>query len=84
MFQLEDELRDALVALGFLEAQTPAFVGDQEGEVRVANPLNTQEPYVRRDVLPSLLRRVEYNLARGSRDVRLFEIATSFRVGIAP
>jgi len=81
MFQLEDALRDALVALGFLEAQTPAFVGDLEGEVRVANPLNTQEPFVRRDVLPSLLRRVEYNLARGNRDVRLFEIATSFRAG---
>jgi len=81
MFQLEDELRDALVGMGFLEAQTPAFVGAEEGEVRVANPLNTREPYVRREVLPSLLRRVEYNLARGSRDVRLFEVATSFRAG---
>jgi phenylalanyl-tRNA synthetase beta chain len=62
-----------------MEAQTPAFVPEGEGGVRVANPLNTREPFVRRSVLPSLLRRVEYNFARGSRDVRLFEIATSFR-----
>jgi len=79
MFQLEDALRRALAARGLLEAQTPAFVPEGEGDVRVANPLNTLEPYVRSTVLPSLLRRVEYNFARGTRDVRLFEIATSFR-----
>lgn len=79
LFQLEDELRRALVGRGLMEAQTPAFVPEGEGEVRVSNPLNTLEPYVRRSVLPSLLRRVEYNLARGNRDVRLFEIGTSFR-----
>lgn len=33
---------------------------------------------MRRELLPALLRRVEYNLARGNRDVRLFEIGTSF------
>jgi phenylalanyl-tRNA synthetase beta chain len=79
MFQLEDEIRDALVARGLFEAHTPAFVPEGEGDVQVANPLNTLEPFIRLAVLPSLLRRVEYNLARGNRDVRLFEIATSFR-----
>jgi len=78
MFRLEDELRRAMVTLGLYEAQTPAFVSEAEGDVRVANPLNTQEPYMRRVVLPSLLRRVEHNFSRGSADVRLFEIATSF------
>ena len=48
LFQLEDELRHALVARGLFEAQTPAFVPEGEGDVRVSNPLNTQEPYVRR------------------------------------
>jgi phenylalanyl-tRNA synthetase beta chain len=79
MFQLEDEVRNALVGHGLFEAHTPAFVPEGEGDVEVANPLNTLEPFIRRAVLPSLLRRVEYNLARGNRDVRLFEIATSFR-----
>jgi phenylalanyl-tRNA synthetase beta chain len=79
MWALEDELKDLLVGRGFFETQTPAFVPEGEGDVRVSNPLNTQEPFMRRSVLPSLIRRVEYNFARGARDVRFFEIATSFR-----
>ncbi len=78
-FALEDQLRDYLAGAGLFEAHTPAFVPEGEGDVLVANPLNTQEPYMRRALLPSLLRSVEYNLARGNRDVRLFEIGTSFR-----
>ncbi len=80
LFRLEDELRSALVARGFFEAQTPAFVPEAEGNVRVANPLNTREPFMRRTLLPSLLRRVVHNFTRGARDVRLFELGTSFRV----
>jgi phenylalanyl-tRNA synthetase beta chain len=34
---------------------------------------------MRRWILPSLIRRVEHNMAHGNRDVRLFEIGTSFR-----
>lgn len=79
LFQLEDEVRRALAAQGVYEAQTPAFVPEAEGDVQVSNPLTTTEPYVRRALLPSLLRRLEYNLAHGNRDVRLFEIGTSFR-----
>jgi phenylalanyl-tRNA synthetase beta chain len=33
---------------------------------------------LRRELLPGLLRRVERNLARGVRDVRLFEVGTAF------
>jgi len=79
LFRLEDRIRDRLVARGFLEAQTPAFVPEPEGDVRLLNPLSQEEPVLRRDLLPSLLRRVEANLARGNRDVRLFELGTSFR-----
>jgi len=79
LFQLEDELRRALAGQGMYEAQTPAFVAEGEGDVQVSNPLTTTEPFVRRALLPSLLRRLEYNLAHGNRDVRLFEIGTSFR-----
>jgi len=79
LFGLEDDLRAALVGRGLLEAQTPAFAPRGEGDVEVANPLATTEPMMRRAILPSLLRRVEYNLARGTRDVRLFELGTSFR-----
>ncbi|MEQ9568853.1 MAG: phenylalanine--tRNA ligase subunit beta, partial [Longimicrobiales bacterium] len=79
LFRLEDELRTLLVGRGLFEAQTPAFVPEAEGDVRLSNPLSQEEPVLRRDLVPSLLRRVERNLARGVRDVRLFEIGTSFR-----
>jgi phenylalanyl-tRNA synthetase beta chain len=87
LFALEDELRDMLVGEGLFETQTPAFVSESEGDVRVSNPLNTREPYIRRVLLPSILRRVEYNFAREARDIRLFELGTSFRtagVGAPP
>ena len=79
MFELEEELRRVLASRGLFEAQTPAFVPESEGDVQVANPLTSTEPFVRRAILPSLLRRVEHNFAHGNRDIRLFEIATSFR-----
>ncbi|NNL30517.1 MAG: phenylalanine--tRNA ligase subunit beta [Gemmatimonadetes bacterium] len=78
LFQLEDRIRAALVGQGLFETQTPAFAPANEGDVEVANPLATTEPVMRVALLPSLVRRLEYNLARGNRDVRLFEIGTSF------
>jgi phenylalanyl-tRNA synthetase beta chain len=81
LFRLEDELRALLADLGLFEAQTPAFVPEAEGEIRLSNPLSREEPVLRRILLPSLLRRVERNLARGVRDVRLFELGTAFRRG---
>ena len=81
LFRLEDRLRGLMAGLGAFEAQTPAFAKESEGEVRLSNPLNKEEPVLRRELLPSLLRRLEYNLARGTRDVRLYEFGTSFRKG---
>ena len=81
LFQLEDRLRDLLVARGLYEAHTPAFVGESQGVVRLKNPMSAEEAYLRSMVLPSLLRRVEHNWSRGTGDVRLFELATSFSRG---
>jgi phenylalanyl-tRNA synthetase beta chain len=79
LFQLEDELRTALAGRGLFEAQTPAFAPAGEGDVEVANPVSAAHPVMRRWILPSLLRRLEHNMAHGNRDVRLFELGTSFR-----
>jgi phenylalanyl-tRNA synthetase beta chain len=81
LFQLEDDLRDLLVGEGFLEAQTMAFAPEGEGEVELSNPVSMQEAYLRTALLPGLVRRVEYNFARGLRDVRLFELGTVFYSG---
>lgn len=72
-------VRDALVARGLLEARPLPFVkGGDIGFVRVANPLSENEAHLRRDLLDTLARRAEYNLARMQRDVRLFEIGAVF------
>ena len=81
LFALEDRLRDEMGASGLLEAQTPAFAPAGEGEVELVNPISTEERFLRATLLPGLIRRLEYNLARGNRDVRLFEIGTTFHKG---
>ena len=78
LFQLEDDLRDLLVGEGLLEAQTMAFAPEGEGEVELNNPVSQQEAFLRKALLPGLLRRVEYNFARGLANVRLFELGTVF------
>ena len=78
LFALEDQLRSFLSGQGFLEAQTPAFAPEGEGDVEVMNPVSAEERWLRGALLPALLRRVEYNLARGNRDVRLHEVGTVF------
>jgi len=83
LFQLEDELRGMLSEHGLHEAQTPAFVPETDGEVPLQNPISREEAFLRRTLLPSLVRRVERNFARGDGDVRLFELGTSFRAGDA-
>jgi phenylalanyl-tRNA synthetase beta chain len=78
LFRLEEEIRDLLVSRGFLEAQTQAFATESEGEVALSNPVSVQEGFLRRRLLPGLVRRVEYNFARGQRNIRLFELGTVF------
>lgn len=79
LFQLEDMLREDLVARGLLEASNPAFAREGEGDVELVNPVSQEEAWLRWDLLPGLLRNVEYNFARGARSIRLFEMGTVFR-----
>jgi len=81
LFRLEDELRTELTGWGLLEAQTPAFAPLGEGEVEVINPVSMEERWLRQALFPALLRRLNSNFARGNRDVRLFELGTSFAAG---
>jgi phenylalanyl-tRNA synthetase beta chain len=78
LFQVEDNLRDLLVGKGFLEAQNQGFAPEEEGDVALSNPVSAQEGFLRRALLPGLIRRVEHNFARGQRNVRLFELGTVF------
>ncbi len=84
LFQLEDTLRALLAADGISEAQTPALGPARHGDVPLLNPMSRDEGYLRRDRLPGLLAHMEHNMARGVRDVRLFEIGTAFAPSPVP
>ncbi len=71
-------VREALVGAGMLEVRPMPFVSGGEGFVRVSNPIAENEAYLRREILDTLARRAEYNLARMQRDLRLFEIGSVF------
>ncbi len=77
-FDVAQRLRELMVGLGFLEAKSSPFGPPGEGEVRLLNPLSEREDHLRRDLLTGLVHRLEYNFARGERDVRLFELGTAF------
>jgi phenylalanyl-tRNA synthetase beta chain len=75
---LEDELRDLFVARGLLEARSIPMAPEGAGMVRLLRPLSAEESMLRSTLLSGLLRAAELNMARGVRDVRLFEMGTTF------
>ncbi len=79
-------LRRAMLAMGFSEAITFAFIESRAaapylGEnppVTLANPLSEKFTTLRPSLLPGLVDAVSHNRRHGRRDVRLFEIGTRF------
>jgi phenylalanyl-tRNA synthetase beta chain len=77
---LTRRVRDSCVSAGLLEALSMPFVhGSEATHVRLANPMAEDEAFLRRDLLETLARRAEHNLAQRHRDLRLFEIGSAFR-----
>lgn len=81
-WQLEERLRDALVALGCQEVITYALtsaererplVGDQVEYVRLLNPIHPDRSVLRRSVLAGVLEVAALNLRQRAR-LRLFEL----------
>jgi phenylalanyl-tRNA synthetase beta chain len=78
--QARARIREHLVRAGLLEARTlPLGPPDGPDAVPILNPMSAEEAYLRRRLLPGLVRRVEYNWANRNRDIRLFEVGTVFR-----
>ncbi|HEY3213054.1 MAG TPA: phenylalanine--tRNA ligase subunit beta [Actinomycetota bacterium] len=78
-------LRQALVRAGLREALSLSFASRADLElmghdaaVAVANPPSADEPYLRRSIVPKLLRALARTMARGARSVALFEIGHVF------
>ena len=75
-------LRRGLAAEGFYEVVSlPMGPADGEDSVRLLNPLAAEDAWLRRWLLPGLVRLVEANWANRVADVRLFEIGTVFAAG---
>ncbi len=85
---------DTLAAAGFVEVLSYPFVAEEsadqfglpEGDdrrpaVRVANPLSEERPLLRTTVLSSLVDVLRRNLARGHKDVAVYEVGLVFRPG---
>jgi len=78
-------VRQSLVGAGLLETRPMPFVkGADDDFVRVANPIAENEAYLRRDILDTLARRAEYNLAHMQGNIRLFEIGAVFHPRTGP
>ena len=72
-------LRRGLAAEGFYEVVSlPMGPAAGPDSVRLLNPLAADEAWLRRGLLPGLVRLVEANWANHVADVRLFEIGTTF------
>lgn len=72
-------IRRGMVAQGLYEVVSlPLGPADGDDSVRLVNPLSAEDSYLRRRLLPGLVRLVERNWANRVPDVRLFEIGTAF------
>jgi phenylalanyl-tRNA synthetase beta chain len=72
-------VRRGLVEQGLFEvSRLPMGPADGADSVRLANPLSSEDAWLRRRLLPGLVRLVEANWANHVADVRLFEIGTGF------
>jgi len=79
-------VRTALLAMGFSEAITFAFIealaaepfSGNEAPVALANPLSEKFAVMRPSLLPGLIDAVSHNRRHGRRDAQLFEIGTRF------
>ncbi len=87
MYAFLDRTRRLLVRAGLREVLlTPfasqadlALTGDSDG-VRITNPLQADEAWLRTRLTPGLLKAVRRNLHRQVRSVALFEVGTAFRM----
>jgi phenylalanyl-tRNA synthetase beta chain len=86
--EAEDLLRERLSGLGYQEiltiplvdnARDALFRPENDGPVRLANPLAEDASVMRTSGIANMAAALEWNLNRGQRNVRLFEIGRAYR-----
>ena len=87
--QAEDRLRERLIGLGYCEIVSIPLVNEEEDALfrpadvmpaRVANPLAEDASLLRSTGLVSMAHALAWNLNRGQRNLRLFEIGRAYRL----
>ena len=84
-----------LAARGGVEVLNYPFVGEVEfdalriastdarrSSVKLANPMNDEQPYVRASLLPGLISAAKRNLSRGNDDLFIYELGSVVRSGL--
>jgi phenylalanyl-tRNA synthetase beta chain len=70
-----------VILLSFASEEDLRFTGDPvDTAIRVTNPLQADQGYLRARLLPGLLRAVQRNMNRHARGIALFEVGTVFRL----
>jgi phenylalanyl-tRNA synthetase beta chain len=87
--EAEDRLRERLIGLGYREIVSIPLVNEEEDALfrpagvipaRVANPLAEDASLLRSTGLVSMAHALAWNLNRGQRSLRLFEIGRAYRL----
>jgi len=72
-------VEDVLTGCGFSEAYTSTFVA--EGDLRLPEPLSLEAAALRTTLIGSLVEAAHHNIAVGTSEVALFEIARTYHTG---
>lgn len=81
------EIRNKMINLGLNETLTYSLVGEKEGSmftkrqyniIKILAPLTEERNCLRQSIITSLYKTYEYNIARGNKDICLFEIGKTF------
>lgn len=84
LFRLRRQLAHRLVHLGLQEIISypmvnPEIALQQEGRIKLANPISSEMAWMRASLAESMLPVAAHNLRRQQQDVRLFEMGKVFR-----
>jgi phenylalanyl-tRNA synthetase beta chain len=92
--ETREAVRSALVGAGFTEVMTYPFASSGDADalrlaaddprrraVRVVNPIQADRPWLRTQLVASVLRTAHANRARQVEEIRAFELARVFRAG---
>lgn len=81
LFYYSEKIKTFLIGRGYSEVYTSVFTSEK-GERQVSNKVDSDTPYLRKNVMPGVLRALKLNLLNrpvlGISDVQLFEIGKVF------